>query len=131
MQAQFRPIAEVETTPVNGVIDIIGVVESVGDFMDITLKNGSATHKRSVQLKDQSNASVEVRLRPIFPKIAAEPMQRRALHVILQERRLQNNCCEFECVADQLHRQAICCCKIATAVVHQQGCVVRSSRCGA
>ncbi len=60
--AQFRPIAEVETTPVNGVIDIIGVVESVGDYMDITLKNGSATHKRSVQLKDQSNASVEVRL---------------------------------------------------------------------
>ena len=51
-----------ETTPVNGVIDIIGVVESVGDYMDITLKNGSATHKRSVQLKDQSNASIEVRL---------------------------------------------------------------------
>ena len=50
-----------ETTPVNGVLDIIGVVESVGDYMDITLKNGSATHKRSVQLRDQSNASIEVR----------------------------------------------------------------------
>ena len=55
------PIAAVETTPVNGVIDIIGVVETVGEYMDITLKNGSATHKRSVQLKDQSNASIEVR----------------------------------------------------------------------
>ena len=58
--AQFQPIADVETSPVGSIVDIIGVVETVGEYTDITLKNGSATHKRSVQLKDQSNASIEV-----------------------------------------------------------------------
>ncbi len=59
--AQFQPISEVENSPVGSVVDIIGIVETVGEYTDITLKNGSATHKRSVQLKDQSNASIEVR----------------------------------------------------------------------
>ena len=63
---QFQPIAAVETTPVNSVIDIVGVVETVGEYMDITLKNGSATHKRSVHLKDQSNASIEVRTPAVY-----------------------------------------------------------------
>lgn len=43
------------------VLDVIVVVESVSECTPIVTRNGKETHKRAMQIKDKSNASIEVR----------------------------------------------------------------------
>lgn len=42
------------------VLDLIGIVETVGECTPLTTRAGAATFKRPVQIKDNSNASIEV-----------------------------------------------------------------------
>ena len=57
---QFRKIEDVENEPPNTVIDVIGVVDSVQSSITIQKKDGTATQKRGLVLRDQSGRSVEL-----------------------------------------------------------------------
>ena len=59
---QFRQVVEIESMPAGTVLDLIGVVESVGQCTPLTTRAGVQTDKRPVQIKDSSNASIEVNL---------------------------------------------------------------------
>lgn len=56
----FKPISEVEALENNAMIDIVGVVMSINPTTTIMRKNGLETQKRSLQMKDMSNRSVEL-----------------------------------------------------------------------
>lgn len=53
-------MADIDTLASGAVLDIIGVVESVSDCVPIVTRAGKETHKRTLQIKDNSNASIEV-----------------------------------------------------------------------
>ena len=57
---QFRQVAEIDAMPAGTVLDLIGIVESVGQCTPLTTRAGVQTDKRPVQIKDSSNASIEV-----------------------------------------------------------------------
>jgi replication factor A1 len=58
----FTPINMVPTLVNNCIVDIIGVVISISPLATIMRKNGTKTHKRTLQLKDMSGYSIEVTL---------------------------------------------------------------------
>ena len=59
---QFKRIEEIEGMPANTLLDVLGILESVGDFATLTLKNATEQTKRSVVLRDNSNRSIELTL---------------------------------------------------------------------
>ncbi|CAB78915.1 replication A protein-like [Arabidopsis thaliana] len=59
-QFHFRTIGDIESMENNCIVDVIGIVSSISPTVTITRKNGTATPKRSLQLKDMSGRSVEV-----------------------------------------------------------------------
>ncbi|GFQ07344.1 replication protein a 70 kDa DNA-binding subunit a [Phtheirospermum japonicum] len=61
-QFSFRPISEIESAESNSILDIIGVVVTVNPSVPILRKNGMETQRRILNLKDQSNRSVELTL---------------------------------------------------------------------
>ena len=46
--------------PATSMLDVLGIVESVGDFVTLTLKNATEQTKRSLVLRDNSNRSIEL-----------------------------------------------------------------------
>jgi replication factor A1 len=62
----FTSINEVPTLVNNFIVDIIGVVISIIPLVTIMRKNGTKTHKRTLQLKDMSGYSIEVTLWGVF-----------------------------------------------------------------
>lgn len=58
----FVPLANLEDTPPGVMVDVLAVVESVGDVVDITRKDGTQASKRSVTIKDASGRSIELTL---------------------------------------------------------------------
>ncbi|KAE9596883.1 hypothetical protein Lal_00007554 [Lupinus albus] len=58
----FRPIIEFERLENNSIADVIGVVCSVSPTASIMRKNGTETQKRTLQLKDMSDRSIELTL---------------------------------------------------------------------
>lgn len=61
-QFSFRPISDIENAENNSILDIIGVVTSVNPSVPIMRKNGMETHRRVLNLKDESGKAVEVTL---------------------------------------------------------------------
>lgn len=61
-QFSFRAINEIESMDNNTMVDVIGVVTSINPAGTIMRKNGTETHKQTLQLKDMSGKSVEVTL---------------------------------------------------------------------
>ncbi|XP_024015993.1 replication protein A 70 kDa DNA-binding subunit A isoform X2 [Eutrema salsugineum] len=61
-QFSFRPISDIENAENNTILDIIGVVTSVNPSVPILRKNGMETHRRILNLKDESGKAVEVTL---------------------------------------------------------------------
>ncbi|GER57613.1 replication protein A 70 kDa DNA-binding subunit [Striga asiatica] len=61
-QFHFRPISDIEVLDNTSVVDVIGIVSSVGPSSSIMRKNGTETVKRTLQLKDMSGRSVELTL---------------------------------------------------------------------
>jgi replication factor A1 len=58
----FKKITEVDTVPAGNMVDVVAVVHSVGDLNTIMKRDGSETSKRSVILRDDSGASIELTL---------------------------------------------------------------------
>ena len=56
----FKKIAEVEAVPQGAMVDVVAVVHSVGDLNTIMKRDGGETSKRSVMLRDDSGASIEL-----------------------------------------------------------------------
>lgn len=69
-------------------LDVVGILESAGEFATITLKNGRETDKRSIVLRDHSNKSIEVTL---WGGFASNPGQ--------QLQQVQNSRCTQRCAA--------------------------------
>ncbi|CAL9222623.1 unnamed protein product [Arabidopsis halleri] len=61
-QFSFRPISDIENAENNTILDVIGVVTSVNPSVPILRKNGMETHRRILNLKDESGKTVEVTL---------------------------------------------------------------------
>ncbi|KAG0481738.1 hypothetical protein HPP92_012596 [Vanilla planifolia] len=61
-QFNFKPVSEIESMDNNSTVDVIGVVSSIQPAGTIMRKNGTETHKRTLQLKDMSGRSVEITL---------------------------------------------------------------------
>ncbi|KAI0527676.1 hypothetical protein KFK09_003281 [Dendrobium nobile] len=61
-QFSFKPISEIESMENNTMADLIGIVTSINPAGTIMRKNGTETHKRTLQLKDMSGKSVEITL---------------------------------------------------------------------
>jgi len=59
-QFNFRPISEIANMDKGSMVDLIGVVTSVGPSSAFMRKNGVETQKRVLQLKDMSGCSVEI-----------------------------------------------------------------------
>ncbi|CAL5058144.1 unnamed protein product [Urochloa decumbens] len=62
VQYNFRQISEIENMDNQTVVDLLGVVTSVGPSVMITRKSGTEAQKRTLQLRDMSGRSVEVTL---------------------------------------------------------------------
>jgi replication factor A1 len=58
----FAKIATVEDAPPNTMVDIVGVVETCQDFVNITKRDGTETQKRSMIIRDDSGRSIELTL---------------------------------------------------------------------
>ena len=56
----FRKISEMEAINPGAMVDVVAVVHSVGDLVVILKKDGSETSKRSIMLRDDSGASIEL-----------------------------------------------------------------------
>lgn len=56
--------------PAGTMLDVLGVLDSIGDFTTITLKNGTEQSKRSIVLRDNSNRSIELTM---WAEFASEP----------------------------------------------------------
>lgn len=59
---QFRKIAEVESCPAQTQVDVVCVVESVGEAGTLTKRDQTETFKRNVVIRDDSNRSIELTL---------------------------------------------------------------------
>ena len=62
-------------------LDVLGILESVGDFVTLTLKNGKETNKRSVVLRDNSNRSIELTLWGAFASDPGDQMAQVTVHI--------------------------------------------------
>ncbi|RCV06480.1 hypothetical protein SETIT_1G166000v2 [Setaria italica] len=74
-QYNFRQISEIEDIDSQTVIDLLGVVTSVGPSVLITRKNGIETQKRTLQLRDMSGWSVEVTFWGNFCDVEGQQLQ--------------------------------------------------------
>ncbi|TVU18312.1 hypothetical protein EJB05_34402, partial [Eragrostis curvula] len=59
-QYNFRQISEIENMENGSLVDLLGVVTLVGPSATLTRKDGKGIQKRTLQLKDMSDRSVEV-----------------------------------------------------------------------
>ncbi|KAL3155866.1 hypothetical protein ABBQ32_012870 [Trebouxia sp. C0010 RCD-2024] len=66
----FKRIDDIESVPAGTMLDVLGVLHSIGDFTTITLKNGTEQSKRSIVLRDNSNRSIELTM---WAEFASEP----------------------------------------------------------
>ena len=57
---QFKRIEDIESVSAGTMLDVLGVLDSIGDHTTITLKNGQEQAKRSIVLRDNSNRSIEL-----------------------------------------------------------------------
>ena len=57
---QFKKIGDLETVVVGAMVDVVAVVHSVGDLAIIMKRDGGETSKRSIFLRDDSGASIEL-----------------------------------------------------------------------
>ena len=67
---QFKRVEEVESMPAGTMLDVLGILDSVGDFATLTLKNATEQTKRSIVLRDNSNRSIELTL---WGEFASDP----------------------------------------------------------
>jgi len=58
----FTPLSQLEDTPAGQMVDILAVVESVLDPIDINRKDGTQVTKRGVNVRDASGRSIELTL---------------------------------------------------------------------
>ena len=58
----FQPILSLEQTATGSIVDVIGVILTVGSLTTIQRRDGTETQKRSVSIKDDSNAVIELTL---------------------------------------------------------------------
>ena len=56
---------DINSVEAGTVLDLIGVVETVGDVTPIVTRTGKETNKRPLQIRDNSNASIEVGALPL------------------------------------------------------------------
>ncbi|XP_066368674.1 replication protein A 70 kDa DNA-binding subunit A-like isoform X2 [Miscanthus floridulus] len=59
-QYNFRQISEIENIEAGAIVDLVGIVTSVGPSAMIIRKDGSEAQKRTLQLKDMSVRSMEI-----------------------------------------------------------------------
>ncbi|XP_062230519.1 replication protein A 70 kDa DNA-binding subunit C-like isoform X2 [Phragmites australis] len=59
-QYNFRQISEIENMETGAIVDLVGVVTSVGPSATIMRKDGSEAQRKTLQLKDMSGRSVEI-----------------------------------------------------------------------
>ena len=69
-QYNFVKIADLERAAAGAVVDVVGVVHAVAPAARITRRDGTDTDKRSVHIRDDSGASVELTL---WDKFVADP----------------------------------------------------------
>ncbi|GBF93369.1 replication A 70 kDa DNA-binding subunit A [Raphidocelis subcapitata] len=62
IQYNFTKLHDIERIAAGGVVDVIGVVYQVNPAQRITRRDGTDTDKRSIQLKDDSGAAIELTL---------------------------------------------------------------------
>ncbi|KAK8706736.1 hypothetical protein V6N13_057813 [Hibiscus sabdariffa] len=74
-QFHFRTISDVEGMKNNDVVDIIGVVFSIGPTASLICKNDAEILKRSLHLKDMSGRSVELTLWGAFCNSEGQKLQ--------------------------------------------------------
>ena len=58
----FKPIMSLESAQTSSIVDVVGVVLTVDSCMTIQRRDGTETQKRTLTIKDDSNASIEVTL---------------------------------------------------------------------
>ena len=58
----FKKIGQVGDLDQGAMVDVIGIAHSVGDLQTILKRDGSETQKRSVMIRDDSDASIELTL---------------------------------------------------------------------
>uniref|UniRef100_A0A7S0DU28 Replication protein A subunit n=1 Tax=Amorphochlora amoebiformis TaxID=1561963 RepID=A0A7S0DU28_9EUKA len=56
----FIPISQLEESPPNTIVDVIGIVKFASDSVKITSRNGREVEKRTLSLVDDSNVEVNV-----------------------------------------------------------------------
>ena len=59
---QFKTVAQIGEATTNTTLDVIGIVERVDPSSTIQKKDGTATDKRTLLLRDQTEHSVELTL---------------------------------------------------------------------
>jgi replication factor A1 len=74
-QYNFRQISEIENIENKSMVDLLGVVTSVGPSVTIMRKNGTETQKRTHQLLDTSGRSVEVTFWENFCDVEGKQLQ--------------------------------------------------------
>ncbi|RLN08242.1 hypothetical protein C2845_PM11G04740 [Panicum miliaceum] len=75
VQYNFQQISEIENMDNQLVVDLLGVVTSVGPSVMIMRKNGTEPRKRTLQPRDMSGRSVEVTLWGNFCDIEGQQLQ--------------------------------------------------------
>ncbi|XP_062219115.1 replication protein A 70 kDa DNA-binding subunit C-like [Phragmites australis] len=74
-QYNFRQISEIENMDNDTLVDLLGVVTSIGPSSTIMRKSGTETQKRTLQLKDMSGRSVEVTFWGNFCGVEGQQLQ--------------------------------------------------------
>ncbi|XVE99955.1 hypothetical protein REPUB_Repub03eG0244500 [Reevesia pubescens] len=74
-QFHFRTISDVEDMESNSIVDLIGMVSFISPAASIMKKNGTATQKRTLHLKDMSGRSVELTLWGAFCDVEGQKLQ--------------------------------------------------------
>lgn len=75
VQYSFQHISEIENMDNRTVVDLLGVVTSVGSSVVITKKDGTQTQKRTLQLRDMSGRSVGVTFWGNFCDVEGQQLQ--------------------------------------------------------
>ncbi|XP_066318455.1 replication protein A 70 kDa DNA-binding subunit C-like isoform X2 [Miscanthus floridulus] len=75
VQYSFRQISEIENMDNHTVVDLLGVVTSVGPSVMMTRKGGTQTQKRTLQLRDMSGWSVGVTFWGNFCDVEGQQLQ--------------------------------------------------------
>lgn len=65
---KFVKIGEIQNKPLYAIVDLIGVVSSVGESKEINVKTGGTKAKQSFMIRDDSNYEIEVNFWGEFSK---------------------------------------------------------------